>query len=57
MGPISEDSESCSCSSISGTGIESVLLKFDYVLYCNTHFSYLRLQENPFAYTSNQTHC
>lgn len=57
MGPISKDSERCSCSRISGTRMESVLLKLDYVLYCNTHFSYLWLQESPFTYMSNQTHC
>lgn len=57
MGPISKDSERCSCSCISGTRMESVLLKLDYVLYCNTHFSYLWLQESPFTYTNNHTHC
>lgn len=49
MGRISKDSESCSCSSFSGTRMEIVLLMFDYVLHCNTHFSYLWLQKNPFT--------
>ena len=57
MGPISKDSEGCSCSSISGTRMETVLLKFDYVLYCNIRFSYLWLRENPFTSVSNQIRC
>lgn len=57
MGPISKDSESCSCSSFSGMTMKSVLLKFDCILYYNIHFSYLQLRENPFTSVSNQICC